>query len=103
MIVFPHFVVTQRAGVLPVLHWTLACGHATSTHASYLCPFQMVSASSEEPAVAADGGGGTAGVSEHYAGMGGRGLGQTKVVWKVRSDEGDVCDPGPHSDDLKAC
>lgn len=63
----------------------------------------MLSASSEELAVAADSGGGTAGVSDHYAGVGGRGLGQTKVVWKVSSDEGDMCDLGLHSDDLKAC
>ena len=58
-----------------MLHWVSVCGWGTPAHAGCLCSFQVVSASPEEPALAASGGGGVAGVSDTpaSAGAGGRG------------------------------
>lgn len=53
--------------------------------------------------MAADGRGDAAGVSDHPAEAGSGELGQTRVIWRVRSDHSDLCDPGPHSDDPWAC
>lgn len=44
-----------------------------------------------------------AGVSDMPAEAERGGLGQTTLAWKVRSDQGDPCDTGPHSDVPEAC
>lgn len=56
-------------------------GRGTCTPADHLCPFQVESASAEDPAVAASGGGATTEVSNPSSfGRGGE--------WGVRSDQG---------------
>lgn len=53
--------------------------------------------------MAADSRGSAAGVSDVPVEAKGGGLGQTTIAWRVRSDQVDLCDTGPRSDDPEAC